>query len=481
MIGPVVLRRLRQNVGVSSLQQSKADRADLSDETCGGIMRAAGRTGLKSWTNRLCRHLTGWGRTFRHRGAKAPVVNRSLVVGALLVLSSFSGAAALDPFWSGEELRAITRLSIAKLHKLLPDPSNRVADDPAAAALGKEFFFDTRFSANGKVACSTCHMPDHQFQDDLRVGRGIADGTRRTMPIAGTAYLPFFFWDGRKDSQWSQALGPLENPLEHGADRTMLVQLIAANYRTEYEAIFGKLPDFGALPPHAAPVAAPEVALAWQKLKTEQKLAVNLAFTNIGKAVAAFERTIAPPATRFDAFAAALAANDEPAANDIFSAQERNGLKLFLGQGDCVRCHGGPQFTDMRFHNLGLPDTSRRKDSGRSAAVLALAQDPFNCLGDYSDAVGPATCIEVKLLRLDSPDFLGAFKTPTLRGVSQRPPFMHTGQHATMQDVLKFYNEAPKAGFGLTELGHPLKLSDSQLSDLEAFLETLNVVGAPAN
>src|SRR3569623_283413 len=174
-----------------------------------------------------------------------------------------AGTALFAPELSGDELKRIQSLSLASLLPLRPDPSNRVSNDPAAAALGKALFFDARLSANGAISCATCHKPDRQFQDDLPVGHGMGDGSRRTMPIAGTAYFPFLFWDGRKDSQWSQALGPLENPLEHGADRTMVVRLVAAAYRPTYEAVFGTLPNLDGMPDHAMPAGNEDAAAAW--------------------------------------------------------------------------------------------------------------------------------------------------------------------------------------------------------------------------
>ena len=403
-------------------------------------------------------------------------MRRLSVLVVFVVLAWLPRAAVGDqPFWSSPERYRINRLSTAELGAPPPDSSNQVADDPQAAVLGKSFFFDPRFSANGAVSCSSCHRPDRQFQDDLRVGHGIADVARRTPPLAGIAYHPFFFWDGRKDSLWSQALGPLENPAEHGADRTMVVQLIAAHYRDDYEAVFGKLPDFGEFPGHASPLGPPDSATAWGKLTPQQQHSVNFTFANMGKAIAAFVRTIPVPETRFDAYAAAVNAKDMAAADKIFTEAERNGLKLFLGLGDCVRCHTGPQFTDMKFYNLGLPGTSAANDSGRSAATHLLKDDPFNCLGEFSDATPPRGCLETKFVQFDLPEQLGAFKSPSLRGVAQRPPYMHNGQFATLHDVLVHYNNAPKAPFGKSELPTPRKLSAQQLSELEAFLQTLNV------
>ena len=145
--------------------------------------------------------------------------------------------------WNDAQRQRIASLSLSALPPLPADPSNAVADDPTAAALGKALFFDTRLSANGKVACATCHAPDKQFQDGTSVGHGIGTGSRRTMPIAGTAYSPWMFWDGRADSQWAQALGPLENPVEHGSSRQAVTQVVAEHYAAYYQAVFHALPQ----------------------------------------------------------------------------------------------------------------------------------------------------------------------------------------------------------------------------------------------
>jgi len=392
-----------------------------------------------------------------------------VIFGAAVVAA---GAILFAPEWSGDELRRIQSLSLASLPPLRPDPSNRVSEDPAAAALGKALFFDTRLSANGAISCASCHKPDRQFQDDLPVGHGMGDGNRRTMPIAGTAYFPFLFWDGRKDSQWSQALGPLENPVEHGADRAMVVRLVAAAYRPQYEAIFGPLPDLAGLPEHAMPEGTSAAVAAWNEIPSTRQAEINLAYANVGKAIAAFERTIVPQQTRFDAFASALAGGQKTGATAILNEHERAGLKLFIGQGNCVTCHNGPLLTDNAFHNLALPKATLATDEGRSAVVVKAKADPFNCLGPFSDA-RPQACSELKFMETSSPDLVGGFRSPSLRGVASRPPYMHAGQFATLHDVLVHYNQAPAAAVGRTEL-KPLQLTEQQLSDLEAFLRTLD-------
>jgi cytochrome c peroxidase len=111
--------------------------------------------------------------------------------------------------WTSAQLEELRSMSLAELEPLPRDRTNRVADDPRAADLGRRLFFDTRLSSNGRVACSTCHQPDRAFQDGTALATGVGTSARRTMPIGGMARSPFLFWDGRKDSPWAQALGPL--------------------------------------------------------------------------------------------------------------------------------------------------------------------------------------------------------------------------------------------------------------------------------
>src|SRR5688572_677818 len=154
------------------------------------------------------------------------------------VLATVAIATAVpDVRWSEVEVAELSTLWVGSLEALPADPTNRVADDPRAADLGRRLFFDTRLSASGRVACATCHKPDQEFQDGTALATGVGVTNRRTMPIAGTAYSPFLFWDGRKDSLWAQALGPLESPVEHGGTREQYARVIADHYRSDYDEI----------------------------------------------------------------------------------------------------------------------------------------------------------------------------------------------------------------------------------------------------
>jgi cytochrome c peroxidase len=371
---------------------------------------------------------------------------------ALLALSyaTIQGAAPAV----GQATEALD-LALEALGPLPPDRSNRWADDPQAAALGHRLFFDARLSGNGRVACATCHDPRKDFQDGIALAKGAGTTDRRTMPIAGTAYSPFLFWDGRKDSQWAQALGPLESPVEHAGSRAQYAGVIAAYYRTDYERVFGRLPDLG------------------------DRDGITQVFVNIGKAIAAYERRVGFGPSRLDAFLAAWKRTGKPP-RDILTNDERAGLALFVGKANCAQCHNGPLLTNNEFHNTGVPKPDGLpEDRGRLTAIATVKADEFNCRSRWSDA-GPSECAELEFLAAPSAALERAFKVPSLRNVAERAPYMHAGQFGTLAEVLDHYNRAPAAPAGHTEL-RPLGLSAGELEQLEAFLRTLSGgLSAPA-
>jgi len=356
--------------------------------------------------------------------------------------------------WTPEELAAIDTLWIGNLPPPPADPSNRWADDPRAAALGRKIFFDARFSANGQVSCASCHIPEAGFIDRLPRGQGVALSRRRTMSLAPAAYAPFLFWDGRKDSLWSQALEPLEDPAEHGIDREIATQLIVEHYAEEYQAVFGELPELS-LPPSSS---FEDGGRDW------------VVFANLGKAVAAYERTLRPTPSRFDRYAEALRAG---AASDVLTPEEQAGLRLFIGEARCITCHNGPLLTDHAFHNTGVPLAPGEEiDRGRMEAIDKLLADPFNCLGPYSDAA-PDQCGELRFMQTEGPELEAAFKPASLRGIANSAPYMHNGVFKTLEEVVQHYNRAPLAAAGRSEL-IPLRLSARQREQLTAFLRTLD-------
>jgi len=407
------------------------------------------------------------------------------VVVASLACASFESFAG--EAWSPAERRTLASLRLAQLPPPAADPSNAVERSPGAIALGERLFNEARFSRDGKVSCASCHDPDRQFQDGLPVGHGLADGRRRTMPLAGAGHGAWLFWDGRKDSLWSQALGPLEDAAEQGGNRLRDARLIASDYAREYEDVFGPLPDLPHAPADASPLGTPAERAAWAVLDAPTRLAVSRVFANLGKAIAAYEKTLRPGPSRLDGYLDAVAAN-RPATG--LDARELRGLRLFIGKGQCVSCHDGPLFTDQQFHNTGVPPRDEgAPDRGRAAAIDRVSGDEFNCLGPFNDA--PASpCDELRFMVTQDPGLEGAFKTPGLRGVADRPPYLHAGQVASLDDVVRHYVEAPRARVGQSELAAtgaraegkssahgqrpPIQLTPAEQRDLVAFLRTLS-------
>jgi cytochrome c peroxidase len=367
------------------------------------------------------------------------VMRAALVAAAVVVAVASAHAETQTP----AELRLLRSLWIGSLPPPPDDPSNAYDTDPRAARLGRRLFFDPRLSANGALSCATCHPPGGGFQDRKPVAEGLGKLTRRVMPLAGVAYGTWFFWDGRKDSLWAQAVGPIENPLELGMTRAGVAGLLSAHYRKEYEAVFGDLP-----PADADPTATTRV------------------FVNAGKAIAAFVRTIVPTPARFDRYVEATLAGKIPGPDGTLTAAELRGLRLFVGRAQCTNCHAGPLFTNGEFHFTRVPQP--HADRGRSDVILQVRSDELNCLGPFSDAA-PDACVALRFADADTRDTLQAFKTPSLRNVAVRAPYMNAGQLATLGEVLRLYRAR---SHGVKELAHG-DLGDADLADLEAFLGTL--------
>jgi cytochrome c peroxidase len=398
--------------------------------------------------------------------------------------------------WTAEELATLASLRIGQLAPPAKDPSNAHDGSPAAAALGQRLFFDPRFSRSQAVSCASCHDPARHFQDGRPVSQGLDTGTRRAMPIANAGRGPWLFWDGRKDSLWSQALGPLEDAAEHGGNRVRYVRLMQQHYRQPYDAVFQAMPDLSALPMDAGPLGNDAERAAWQAMDPAARDAVNRVFANMGKAIAAYERTLGQGPSRVDRYIDAVLDGRNTAAATL-DAQEVRGLRLFVGKAQCISCHNGPLLTDQHFHNTGVPQRDpTRADRGRAAALRQLQQDEFNCLGRYSDARADQ-CGELRFLALDDPHMEGAFKTPGLRDVAQRPPYMHAGQIASLEEVVRHYVQAPPATVGHSELARlgsstqprhgdrrtPIQLTEAEQQDLVALLRALSTLpgagGAP--
>ncbi|HVS20011.1 MAG TPA: cytochrome c peroxidase, partial [Planctomycetota bacterium] len=369
-----------------------------------------------------------------------------------------------------------------------PDPTNAWADDEGAARLGQRLFFDTRLSANGELACSSCHDPAQGFADGRQLAEGLGTTERHAPSLWNAAFQRWYFWDGRVDTLWGQALQPLENALELGASRTALARLVALdeNLRGEYEAVFGALPaalEAATLPEQARPVLEDPRhahAQAWGALAPERRVAVEEVAVRALKALAAYERRLVSARAPFDVFAEGLRDGD-PEKLAALSQSAQRGARLFVGRGRCRTCHSGPNFSDGEFHDIGIAPLGggRAADSGRFGGLERLLADPFNSASAHSDDREGEKARALASL-IVGPQSWGEFKTPSLRNVARTAPYMHQGQFATLEDVLHYYSTLE----GMLPAGHhaesillPLDLDEGERADLLAFLHSLTDEG----
>ena len=404
---------------------------------------------------------------------------------------------AIDPARLPSELTSLTPEEVTRIARMSPaaafpgEPTNRFADDERAAELGQRLFFDTRFSPKA-VSCATCHDPAKHFTDGLPLAKGVGITTRNAPTVVDSGRRRWVGWDGKFDSLWSQALAPIENPIEMGGDRTTVVRVVRddADLRARYEAVFGPMPttiarqrasDPLALPARPADgVAADDAAQRWNALDASTRDAIDQTTVNILKALGAYQRTLRSGVAPIDRFIAGL--RGQPDGDlEALDASARRGLAIFISRGGCFQCHRGASFTDEEFHALGLVGANGRvpDDPARLAAVDFVQTNPFNAAGRFSDAPDSPKGQMVRSLRR-SPELFGQFRTPPLRGVALTPPYMHDGRLATLADVVRFYDTLE----GAAPIGHhgesvlvPLGLGDEGRADLEAFLRSLTGEG----
>jgi cytochrome c peroxidase len=337
-----------------------------------------------------------------------------------------------------------------------PDPTNAVADDPRAASLGRALFEDVDLSP-ARVACVKCHDPGQEFTDGLARSRGVAEVDRNSPPIALAAHSRWQFWDGRADTLWSQALGPIEDPREMGSSRAFVAQRVASAHRAAYESVFGPLPDVVVWPSSGKPGDP-----AYDALPDRTKDDITRVLVGVGKAIAAFERSLRVSENALDRYAG----------GDLgaLTAVEKDGLLSFLRQG-CAQCHFGPRLTNDAFHVVRFASgrIDGAPDLGRGAGLNGLRIAEFGASTRWSDAR--------RSLALPAEGTAGAFKTPTLRGLPGTAPYGHGGTLATLADVAKHYGErglpdADPRAIGSTEEWIPLFDVEAQRA-MVPFLEIL--------
>ncbi len=400
-------------------------------------------------------------RTTRLGGRRAQLV----FAGLLFAVQGCSGGTG-DAVLTDEEMALLRTLGGPVEPRT--DPTNAVEALPEAWAFGKALFYDERMSSDGTVACASCHDPAHGWADPRPFSEGVGGqrGGRHASTLTNVGSGAWQFWDGRADSLWSQPLQAIENPVEMDFTRLEVAHFVAAHYRSDYEALFGPLFDLSDLPARGRPGEP-----SWASLDESSRDRVQGIFTNVGKAIAAFVRTIGCGETALDRY---LSGEE-----DALDAAALRGARLFVrdDRGRCISCHSGPNLSDDFFHNLGIPHPPDVDDRGRNAGIERLLADPFNGAGAYSD--DPATGAERLRYLEPLPLLEGAFKTPTLRGVGQRPPYGHLGS-MNLREWIDFHDRGGGDAARDHFLGEkestlrPIGLSETDKEDLLAFLRALD-------
>jgi cytochrome c peroxidase len=295
--------------------------------------------------------------------------------------------------------------------------------------LGTLLFFDTRLSADGSFACVSCHLPDQGWTTHTPTSPAYPTNLERrnSQTLINVAYNKALLWDGRAGTLEKQAMAPIQNPRHMNQNLDLLIEKLSTvpGYMERFQHVFG------------TPVTP----------------------DGIGKALAAFERTLVTRDAPFDRY--------EQGDKQALSERAVRGMALFTGKAHCIVCHHGPNFTDSQFHNLGVPTPP---DLSHPLVQASIHFDTKRMnVSDYQQITED---LGRYLVTKDDKD-KGAFKTPTLRNVTQTAPYMHNGVFQTLEEVIDFYDQGGGAVVGKSPLIQPLGLTAQEKSDLLAFLEAL--------
>jgi cytochrome c peroxidase len=310
----------------------------------------------------------------------------------------------------------------------------------AKVELGRQLYFDPRLSSDASISCASCHHPETGYTAATQFGVGVGgqEGNRNS-PVSYNRILSTLqFWDGRAFSLEDQAKGPIANPIEMSNTHDVAVTTIDENpvYKAQFDAIFG-----------------------------ENSCDID----NVARAIAAFERTIVTGASAYDYYAALKPFTDQFGEEDLEELKEdapeiyeqylaakkaaeehpmsesaRRGAELFFDKkSGCTQCHVGANFTDEKYHNIGVGMDVESPDLGR-----------YEVTGEEQDK--------------------GAFKTPTVRNVEFTAPYMHDGSQQTLEEVVEWYVKGGHPNEWLSEKIVKLDLTEQDKKDLVAFMKALS-------
>ncbi len=381
-----------------------------------------------------------------------------LCLALVVVFVALAPLAPFAAFAQGEEVAfSVEERGLILWHGPWPpafkaDPSNRFSGDAKAIAFGKGLFGDRRLSGAGDFACADCHEPGNHFADGLPLTMGQERLHRNTTALANLAGQRWFGWGGGSDNLWAQSLRPILNEREMNSSVAGVAAMVRGDgaLAADYQAALGSAPGED----------------------DDETLAINLA-----KALAAYQEVLVTPRTAFDRFRDALATRDE-AGMVAYPAAAKRGLKIFVGEGRCSFCHSGPAFSNGEFHDIGrlFFVGGGKVDPGRYTGVQAVRASPYTRAGPFSDEPrATAAKAPSQFLVLNHRNW-GEWRVPSLRNVANTAPYMHDGSLASLADVVRHYSEVDMERLHTNgeSLIRPLGLSEGQIADLVAFLETLS-------
>jgi len=331
--------------------------------------------------------------------------------------------------------------------------------------LGRRLFMDPTVSRGGRFACAACHDPERGFSDPRQFSVDETGTTRRhSQPVTDLAADQPLHWDGEFASVkelLTARLAPRADALAAALEtRTRHFTEAASAGRnpnqSEFQKTISKLtpPYYGPEPTPGGPVPVPIL------LRLAEDNRYDAAFISaFGTSTMTTDRLIEAMNAYVLSLHSGENAFDRYRAGDpgALTAQQRRGLALFTGKADCASCHAidgksaRPKFTDNAFHNTGVAFRKAMMEFGGTLSIDGGAGEMSFVGGD-----------------------LGRFKTPSLRDVARRAPYMHDGSLATLEDVVRYYDHGGTPNRFLDGLVRPLKLTDQEVKDLVAFLDALS-------
>ncbi len=326
------------------------------------------------------------------------------------------------------------------LNTILPVSYRAQIDKPLseAATLGQKLFEDERLSVNQNIACRSCHLPTDNFHDIKNRAGQVFNEKIKAPSLRGVHAQSWFFWNGRTDSLWSQALEATRN--EHGLSSEELTQRVCGLY-------FDESPQL--------------LEFCHSEISDDEK------YKKIGGIFGSYVETIDHYWSRFDEFLYRYA-EDQAQGSDFISYDELAGLKLFFNREKtgCIDCHSGQRFTNDSFYAIG---TGIDRQNDRIEGIQAYLASNYRCEQWEKEQ----DCIEYKFMRKTGDDLVGAYKVPSLRNLYKANSFMHDRRFKNLDEVLHFYMYPTGYMHEYVDV-KPLRLTKNQRKQLITFIQFLN-------